>query len=254
MSDNRERPVISVVMPAYNAAHYIEQAIRSVQAQTMENWELIVVDDCSTDNTIQLVQKIAVEDDRIHLLLNDVNQGAAASRNRALDACCGQYVAFLDSDDMWRPEKIAEQMKKACTAHADIVYTSYALLDECGKKHYHDFIVEEQTSFRKMLARNEIGCLTVLIRREILQQHLFPEDIYQEDYALWLTLLKEGYRAVGVTEVLADYRVRVGSRSFNKLKNAKNRWRVYRDYLRLPLIPSMKAMACYTFNGLKKYR
>ena len=105
-----------------------------------------------------------------------------------------------------------------------------------------------------MLARNEIGCLTVLIRREILQQHLFPEDIYQEDYALWLTLLKEGYRAVGVTEVLADYRVRVGSRSFNKLKNAKNRWRVYRDYLRLPLIPSMKAMACYTFNGLKKYR
>ena len=95
MSDNRERPVISVVMPAYNAAHYIEQAIRSVQAQTMENWELIVVDDCSTDNTIQLVQKIAVEDDRIHLLLNDVNQGAAASRNRALDACRGQYVAFL---------------------------------------------------------------------------------------------------------------------------------------------------------------
>lgn len=79
MSDNRERPVISVVMPAYNAAHYIEQAIRSVQAQTMENWELIVVDDCSTDNTIQLVQKIAVEDDRIHLLLNDVNQGAAAA-------------------------------------------------------------------------------------------------------------------------------------------------------------------------------
>ena len=254
MSDNTYTPLVSVVMPAYNAEQYIEEAIRSVQEQTMEKWELIVVDDCSTDNTIQLVQSIAKDDDRIRLLLNQINQGAAASRNRALNECRGQYVAFLDADDVWRPGKLNVQIEKAEAAHADIVYTSYALIDECGKRRYHDFIVKEQTSFREMLVRNEIGCLTVLIRRDFLQRYHFPEKIYQEDYALWLTLLKDGCKAVGVTDVLADYRVRAGSRSFNKVKNSKNRWKVYRDFLKMPIIPSVKVMVGYAINGLKKYR
>ena len=254
MSDNTYMPLVSVVMPAYNAEQYIEEAIRSVQAQTMERWELIVVDDRSTDNTIQLVQPIAKDDDRIHLLLNQINQGAAASRNRALNECRGQYVAFLDADDVWRPEKLNVQIEKAETTHADIVYTSYALIDECGKKRYHDFVVKEQTSFPEMLVRNVMSCSTVLLRRDLLLRHHFPEKIYQEDYAFWLTLLKNGCKAAGVPEVLADYRVRAGSRSFNKVKNAKNRWRVYRDYLKLPLIPSVKAMVGYAINGLKKYR
>ena len=247
-------PIVSVVMPAYNAERYIEEAIRSVQAQTMENWELIVVDDHSADGTAALIQTFADQESRIRPIFSRINRGAAGSRNLALDMCRGQYVAFLDADDIWRPQKLEKQLEKASATGADIIYCSYALFDASGKKCHADFVVEEQTTLEKMLVRSVMSCSTVLLSVSTIRTKRFPTNLYHEDYAFWLDLLRSGFTAVGVTEVLAGYRVISGSRSFNKLKSAKNRWRVYRDYLGLPLIPSMKAMACYTFNGLKKYR
>ena len=146
------------------------------------------------------------------------------------------------------------ELERARETDADLVYSSYAMIDEQGTRCFSDFIVEESTDLQSMLNCNTIGCSTVLMKAKVLEKRPFVTDFYHEDYVMWLSLLQAGCKAVGVRDILVDYRVTRGSRSFNKLKSAKNRWRVYRDYLKLPLIPSMKAMACYTFNGLKKYR
>lgn len=254
MNRRNRAPRVSVVMPAYNAERYIEEAIQSVQVQTMPDWELVVVDDCSTDTTPELLRELSHQDERIVPVFNRMNRGAAGSRNVALEICAGEYIAFLDSDDLWRPSKLDVQLRLVQATGADIVYSSYAMFDERGKRHYNDFIVKESTSFDDMLRRNEIGCLTALMRRELAQQYRFSEDIYQEDYALWLALLRDGCKAVGIAEVLADYRIRAGSRSFNKFASAKNRWRVYRDFLHLPLRRSAVAMVGYAVNGIIKYR
>ena len=250
----KDTPIVSVIMPAYNAERYIEEAIRSVQAQTMEKWELVVVDDRSTDGTAGLIRNLADQDSRIRPIFSQINRGAAGSRNLALDMCQGQYVAFLDADDLWYPQKLEKQLEKARETGADIIYASYAMIDEQGKQCYTDFIVEETTDLKAMLNCNTIGCSTVMMKAKALSGQSFVSEFYHEDYVMWLSLLKAGCTAVGVRDILVDYRVARGSRSFNKLKSARNRWRVYRDYLKLPLIPSVKAMAGYAINGLKKYR
>ena len=247
-------PLISVIMPAYNAERFIEQAIRSVQEQTVRNWELIVVDDCSADKTAEQIRQLAAEDMRIIPVYSEINHGAAESRNIALRQCRGEFIALLDADDLWYPQKLEKQLEKAKATGADIIYTSYAMIDEQGQRCYSDFVAEETTDLKAMLLCNTIGCSTVMMKAKALSGQAFVSEFYHEDYVMWLSLLKAGCKAVGVRDILVDYRVARGSRSFNKLKSAQNRWRVYRDYLKLPLIPSVKAMAGYAINGLKKYR
>lgn len=247
-------PLVSVIMPAYNAEKYIEQAIRSVQKQTVRSWELIVVDDRSTDKTAEQIRRLAAEDMRIIPVYSEMNHGAAESRNIALRQCRGEFVALLDADDVWHPQKLERELERARETDADLVYSSYAMIDEQGTRCFSDFIVEESTDLQSMLNCNTIGCSTVLMKAKVLEKRPFVTDFYHEDYVMWLSLLQAGCTAVGVRDILVDYRVARGSRSFNKLKSAKNRWRVYRDYLKLPLIPSVKAMAGYAINGLKKYR
>lgn len=247
-------PLVSVIMPAYNAEKYIEQAIRSVQKQTVRSWELIVVDDRSTDKTAEQIRRLAAEDMRIIPVYSETNHGAAESRNIALRQCRGEFVALLDADDVWHPQKLEREMERARETDADLVYSSYAMIDEQGTRCFSDFIVEESTDLQSMLNCNTIGCSTVLMKAKALEKRPFVTDFYHEDYVMWLSLLQAGCKAVGVRDILVDYRVARGSRSFNKLKSAKNRWRVYRDYLKLPLIPSVKAMVGYAINGLKKYR
>lgn len=246
-------PLVSVIMPAYNSERFIEQAVRSVRMQTMQRWEMIIVDDCSTDKTAEQIKRLAAEDPRIIPVYSESNHGAAESRNIALRQCRGEFVALLDADGVWHPQKLGRELERARETDADLVYSSYAMIDEQGTRCFSDFIVEESTDLQSMLNCNTIGCSTVLMKAKVLEKRPFVTDFYHEDYVMWLSLLQAGCKAVGVRDILVDYRVTRGSRSFNKLKSAKNRWRVYRDYLRLPLIPSMKAMACYTFNGLKKY-
>lgn len=247
-------PLVSVIMPAYNAEKYIEQAIRSVQKQTVRSWELIVVDDRSTDKTAEQIRRLAAEDMRIIPVYSETNHGAAESRNIALRQCRGEFVALLDADDVWHPQKLERELERARETDADLVYSSYAMIDEQGTRCFSDFIVEESTDLQSMLNCNTIGCSTVLMKAKVLEKRPFVTDFYHEDYVMWLSLLQAGCTAVGVRDILVDYRVARGSRSFNKLKSAKNRWRVYRDYLKLPLIPSVKAMVGYAINGLKKYR
>lgn len=247
-------PLISVIMPAYNADRFITEAIGSVRGQTHENWELLILDDGSADSTCHLAERFAREDARIRLIRNEKNMGVARTRNRGFDLCRGSYVALLDADDLWHPDKLEKQLALLEQTGADFAYSSYAIVDPSGKKVKADYLVPETVNFRELLKENVIGCSAVILRAELLKQHRFLTDFFHEDYVLWLQLLQNGYRAVGCAEVLVDWRFVENSRSFNKKKAAKNRWRIYRDYLHLPLYKSLWAFGHYAFRSLRKYR
>lgn len=247
-------PCVTVVMPAYNAERYIETAIRSVMEQTFTNWELIVIDDGSKDATMTIVEQLAQEDDRITSLRNEANMGVAKTRNRGMTRARGQYVALLDSDDVWRPEKLEKQVALAKETGADVVYCSYALVDENGRKKCDDFIVPAQTDFQASLTKGVISCSTALLSRNVTQVYQFDNTYYHEDLALWLQILKAGHIARGVTDVLADYRVMEGTRAANKLNSAAHRWQIYRKLLGFSVFKSGKLLLKYAVLGLKKYK
>lgn len=254
MERNGETPLVSVIMAAYNAVTYIKAAIQSVQAQTVTDWELLVIDDGSKDETAALVSELARQDSRIRPISNAQNMGTARSRNRGLDLARGQYVAFLDSDDQWYPDKLEKQLILAKEKNADIVYASYAIVDEQGNKRCPDFVVPEAVDMKSMLIRNDIGCSTVMLSGAMVEKYHFCPDYYHEDYALWLEMLKAGAVAVGVTDVLVDYRYHSSSRAANKIGSAKCRWRVYRDALGMNVITSSWYLMQYAFGGIWKYR
>ena len=244
---------VTVIMPAYNAGRFLEAAVRSVMEQTEANWELLILDDGSSDDTGAIAQALAGEDSRIQYLPNPCNMGVAKTRNRGFDLARGQYIALLDSDDLWLPRKLELQIARMEETGADICYCSYAIVDAIGNKSRPDYLVPEQTDFDKLLRENVIGCSTVVLSRRVIDQHRFETDFYHEDYVLWLKLLRSGFRATGCTEPLVHWRLIENSRSFNKRKAAGNRWRIYRDYLHLPLGKSVLAFAAYGAAGLRKY-
>ena len=248
-----KQPLVSVIMPAYNAEKYIEKAIMSVVNQTYTNWELIVIDDGSKDSTSEIVEKLAKKDERIAFYANEKNIGVARTRNRGFDLAKGEYVALLDSDDIWLEEKLEKQLALFSETDADIVYTSYGIVDVEGKKYKEDYLVPPQTDFEKMLGENHIGCSTVLLKKSVTEKYRFNENFYHEDYVLWMQLLKDGHRAHGLTEVLVQYRFYPGSRAANKLKSAQKRWIIYREYLDLPFVKSVVSVVNYMLAGIKKY-
>lgn len=248
-----QKPLVSVVMPAYNAERYIEKAIRSVQGQTWPDWELIVLDDCSSDRTAEITDRLAREDSRIRLYTNGQNLGVAGSRNRGLELCWGDYVAFLDSDDAWRPQKLELQLDCARKTGADLVYTSYAIVDAAGKKQCRDFLVPSTVSFEGLLRENVIGCSTVMLSLPALEGKGFQEDFFHEDYVLWLRLLNSGRKAAGVEQVLVDYFFHGDSKAGNKGRAARKRWNVYRRYLGLSVPKSMWYFGHYALAALRKY-
>mgnify|MGYP003307884766 CR=1 FL=1 len=254
IKEENTEPLVSVIMPAYNAEQFIAEAISSVIAQSVSDWELIVVDDNSQDGTCQIVTEMMGKDSRIQLIVNEENVGAARTRNRGLEMCRGRYVALLDSDDYWYPQFLEKLVYCANKTNADICYCSYSLIDESGNPVCNDFIVPEQTDFQQSMIRSVISCSTVLLTKQIAQNHRFPVDVYHEDIALWFTLLRDGAVARGVPEVLAAYRQRENSRAANKLTSACRRWVIYRKHLKLPFAQSIKLMIQYAYYGVIKYK
>lgn len=246
--------LVSIIMPAYNAASYIEKAIASVQAQTYTDWELIVVDDCSTDATAEIAGVFARQDERIRLIRNERNRGVAAARNAGLAASSGCYVAFLDSDDSWYPKKLETQISYLQQTGADLCYTSYCIVDTAGNRIRGDYIVPDRTDYESLLKENVILCSSVVLSGEIARAHAFYLDCYHEDYLFWLTLLKDGVQAVGCRQILADWCYRKHSRSYNKLHALRKRWCIYRQTQNLSFIQSLRYLMHYSRRGLQKYR
>lgn len=246
-------PMITVVMPVYNASRFLARAVDSVLAQSYKDFELILVDDCSTDNSLELLRNYEKMDSRIKVIESSVNQGVAKTRNMGIVEARGEYIALLDSDDVWLNTKLEKQLDLIKRTGASIAYCSYDFIDEDDRSIGKPFIVPPETDFRKMLKSSVISCSTALIEAGLLQAHPFNSEYYHEDYVLWMELLRIPVKAAGEPEVLTHYRQVGGSRSNNKLNAARERWKIYRDALGLDLWVSLQSFVAYAVNGLRKY-
>lgn len=247
-------PLISIVMPAYNAEKYIEQAIDSVINQTYDNWELIVLDDGSSDNTKAIIVRKAEKDYRIHFYENAVNMGVSATRNRGVKVANGEWIAFLDSDDAWENEKLEKQVQFLNEhENARIIFTASSFINEENKKANYILHVPTQVGFKELLKQNVISCSSALVQKKYLEKYAMPGDKLHEDYTVWLKILEDGSQAYGIDEPLLIYRISSNSKSGNKINAAKMQMRVY-QYLGLNIFQSVYYMICYTIRNLKKYR
>lgn len=252
-ASKNNRPLVSVVMPAYNAEPFVEESVRSVIGQTVQDWELFVVDDCSTDNTYRVAEAAAANDPRITVLRNEVNSGVSRTRNRGLELCSGRYVAFLDSDDAWYPEKLARQIRLLEESGADLGYCSYALVDEFGEKNRGDYLVPASVDYNYILKENVILCSAIILTERAAREYRFNTEYYHEDFLLCLDILKDGYTAAGCTEVLLNWRYIQNTRSFNKCNSARKRWEIYRKYLDMSVLKSGWVFVNYAIAGFRKY-
>lgn len=245
--------LVSVIMPVFRAEAYLPQAIDSVLAQTYFNWELLILDDQSPDGAWEIAQRYARKDARIRCIQNEHNLGVAQTRNRGIDLSRGEWIAFLDSDDVWHADKLERQLAAAARTDADLIYSAYAMFHDHDRRRA-EYLVPAKTSYKDMLRENVIGCSTVLMRRSALGEHRFRSDFYHEDYSLWLELLRSGLSAAGCPEVLVEWRISENARSFNKLNAAKNRWRVYRQAEKLPIWKCALYFIIYAARGFRKVR
>ncbi|MDR1773789.1 MAG: glycosyltransferase [Clostridioides sp.] len=244
--------LVSIITPMYNAERYVEDTIKSVLNQTYKNWEMIIVDDCSNDNSPEIVKKYADIDERIVYIKVDSNKGVSHARNIALKTAKGRYIAFLDSDDIWKEEKLNEQINFMNETGAVICFTSYELIDENSNALNKIIKAPQMTQYKKLLKGNVIGSLTVLIDKEKLDFEIKLEGVPHEDYVLWLAILKRGYNAYGIDKSLAYYRKSSKSLSGNKIKAAKWTWNIYRNIEKIPLHKAIYYFVNYAINGIKK--
>jgi teichuronic acid biosynthesis glycosyltransferase TuaG len=250
-----EEPLVSIITPAHDAARFVLDTIRSVQAQSYRHWEQIVIDDASRDRTRDLVAEAARGDPRIRLVALDRNSGPAGARNAGLAEARGRYVAFLDADDLWLPEKLARQLAFMRDRDAAFSFTAYSIIDEQGHAVGQPVRVPARIDYRGLLKNTTIGCLTVVLDRERVGGPLSMPDLPQhEDLSLWFRLLKGGMIAHGLPEILARYRVVAGSASRNKLRAARHMWKVYREQEGLAVPDAMWCYAHYAWRAYWKNR
>ena len=249
-----ESPLISIVMPMYNSEAFVHKAIDSVLMQTYENWELIIVDDGSRDHSMRTVMPYVDQDKRIQLLKNEKNSGIAITRNKAIEFSQGKYIALLDSDDMWYPEKLTHQVAIMESNNLDFSCTAYDIVNEQGTVIGERLLDEGSKSYSDLLKTNFIGCLTVMIKRDLLIEYPM-RNIKHEDYASWLNILKHHYSVFTIPEKLSIYTKRASSVSANKFNTVKWIWVIYRKQLGLSRIKSffflLRFLSYATFKYLK---
>lgn len=242
---------VSVVMPVYNGAQFLDESIGSVRAQTLEDWELIVVDDCSADESERIARRHAQEDPRIKVLRTPANGGSSAARNTGLAQRSGRYVAFLDADDVWAPLKLERQLAFMRRADVAFSFTGYRKLGVGGPGGVIG--ARGAVSWCDMLKGNRIGCSTVMLDTRVHGKIAFPTGLgRQEDYALWLSLLRGGALACGLDEPLVLYRVHESSKSARKLPSIIAQWHVYRDFEKLPPLRAAWYLGHYAVRGVLK--
>lgn len=245
--------LVSIISPGYNSAHFLPAMIESAQKQTYKNWELlIIIDKGTTDSTIDLVNKYSKEDPRIKLIQITDGKGLALSRNKGLAQAEGQYIAFLDSDDLWLPEKLEKQITFMKENQLVLSCTAFRRISEDLQTLGKVISVPKEITYETLLVNNVMGCLTVIVDQS-LTGTLKMLETKHEDYLLWLSLLKKKFKCGGLNEDLARYRIVKNSRSANKLEMIKYRWKILHEFENLNLFLTLKYLALYGFTSLQKY-
>lgn len=242
-------PLVSVVMPTYNCADYIGLSIESIISQTMTDWEIQIVDDCSTDNTRTILQPYLKEYSNIHYHCLPQNGGPAVARTEAIKRASGKYIAFLDSDDVWFPQKLEKQITFMKENSAVFSCTAYAQMDADGNSLHTALYPPKQTDYKRCIRlSNPIGNLTAMYDQETLGKFAVPLIKKRNDFALWLQILKKTPYCYGMQEVLGIYRLgRKGSVSSNKLKQAKYHWQLYRQIEGHGRLRSLYELGCWAW-------
>lgn len=243
--------LISIISPVYNAERFVEETIRSVLGQTYSNWELLLVIDAkSTDDSLSICKSWQVRDPRIRVVVSPANLGVANNRNHGIEVAKGEFIAFLDSDDVWLPQKLERQIQFMIENKIDFSCHSYGqmapdstplpVVRNCGS----------EITYFDLLKSNVIGCLTVVIRSSLLKQFSFNPQLPHEDFILWLEILKKIPKAYGLDEKLALYRVLPHSRSGDKKRAALDRWHLYRQVIGLSFFNSIYYFLFYAFKAI----
>ncbi len=246
----KNKILVSVIMPAYNSAAYISESINSLKKQTYPNWELLVIDDASQDETSQIVEGLEVNDERIKLHVLPTNQGAGFARNIGIKAATGDFISFLDSDDLWKPDKLEKQLEVMREEKVKVCFSSYELIDEDGVSLKTQVKALESLSFDKLKKANYIGNLTGMYNAKVLGKIYCPLIRKRQDWGLWLLAIKKAGFAKGIQEPLAVYRERKGSISQNKMEMLKYNYRVYRKVLKYSSLKSLYWMVLFLWEQL----
>ena len=246
-----DKEKVSIIVPMYNAEKFIGKTIESVLSQTYENWEMLIMNDVSTDNSLAVVNEYVKKDDRIKVVNTEKNMGVVKGRNHLIDLANGKYIAFLDADDYWHSQKLEKQIQFMKEKNAGISCTEYTRVKENGEK-INEVVIKSEISYTDMLKNNYLGCLTVMYDIEKVGKRYFKELEKNEDYVLWLEIVKDVKKIFGLKENLAYYRVLENSRSSNKAKTAKVRWEIYRKVEKLPFLNSVYYFLHYAVRAVLK--
>lgn len=236
---------VSIITPTYNCAIFIEKTIESVIKQTYTDWELIIVDDCSTDNTEAIVSEYIKKDRRIRYIKLEKNSGAAVARNKAMELASGKYMAFLDSDDIWQRDKLIKQISFMELNNYNITCTRYEQIDETGESLGRIINVKEKVDYNGILLACPVGNSTVMYNVENLGKFTVPNIRKRNDDALWLQMLKKEKYIYGINDVLMKYRIRSNSISSNKINLIKYHWHLYREIENLSIPRSIFHIFCW---------
>lgn len=245
--------MVSIITPCYNSENFVSATIESVLSQTYVNWEMIIVDDCSTDTSPLIVMEYVAKDSRIKYVRTNIPSGSPTyPRNVGLEVARGRFVAFLDSDDLWFPSKLETQMSMFNDDNVALVYSNYEKIREDGTSSNRIVIASKYHHYRSLLYGNEIGCLTVIIDTHKTGKIDF-KYIGHEDYECWLSILRKGYIAKNCNKVLAAYRVRKSSLSSNKFKTVRWVWNIYRNYEHMDHFSTFYHLLCCMLKSVVKY-
>lgn len=246
--------LVSIITPCYNAQDFLAETIASVQRQSYPHWEMIIVDDASTDHSRELLQAQAAKEPRITVHLLKTNSGAAVARNKAIELAKGKYLAFLDADDVWLPFHLEKSIQTIQSKNIPFVFASCKRVNENNERIYTDFIVPQQVNYSDILKTNSIPCLTVVLDIHHLGKEKMPLIKKRQDMGLWLKYLKNIPYAYGHQECHAIYRIRKDSLSRNKIQLIGYQWEFYRKVENLSVFQSIYYLLCWMYFGYRKYK
>lgn len=246
-----EEKLVSIIIPIYNAEKYIEEAIKTVKQQTYKNWEMILVDDGSTDRSKEIIKENLSAN--MTLIELNKNEGTAIARNEGIKLAKGRYISFLDADDLWDKQKIEKQLEFMQENNYAFTYTAFQFINKDNTKRSKKIEIQEQLNYKEALKDTRILSIAVMIDlKQIAKEECMMVNVLHEDIATWWKLLKKGHIAYGLNEVLVYYRRYGNSKASNKLRNCKYRWELYRKVEKLSVIKSIYYFLHYAFYGVIK--